>query len=402
MSRKPIPKMTPRERMLAAYRNQIPDRVPVSPEIWTATVIDHTGLPFHRLSGPFADVDYIKAWYDTQEYFGFDAWILAEFEQADEGDSYSIERSSSFVDDNTIETINVIKTKEGDLRSVSRTNDMYDGWMREHPVKVFERDFPAYMEYTMCEAGQLDTGQITHALKVVGEGGLVSVNLGELFISYIAYGREGDIGQTLLDIYDHERFLLDVRGRYTDYLCARIDLAAKVPGLESVFINCGYSDGGVLGPETYSYWEIPLLKSIADHAGRYGLPLHLHQHGRCRRIVPLVAQTGVSVIDSLEAPSANGDVEDLAELKKETEGKIALKGNIDPNNILKNGTLKQIEDAVKECIDKAGAGGGYILSTGDSALMGTPEDHLFLLSETGQKYGDIYRSAARLETEREK
>ena len=31
--------MTPRERMLIAYQNKLPDRVPVSPEIWDAVAL---------------------------------------------------------------------------------------------------------------------------------------------------------------------------------------------------------------------------------------------------------------------------------------------------------------------------------------------------------------------------
>ena len=382
--------MTSKERLLAAYRNRIPDRVPVSPEIWTATVIEHAGQPFHRLSGPFADMDFIKEWYDTQKYFGFDAWILAELDQEESGENYDQKKTSRFLDENTIETVAEIKTIKGNLRTVSRTNDEYDGWMIEHPVKVFERDFPAYMEYSMFDVEHLGTAQVLHALEVVGGGGLVSANLGELFLSYLAYAREGDIGQTLLDIFDYEDFLLEVRDRYMDFLCQKIDLTAKIPGLQSLFINCGYSDGGTLGPIVYERWEIPLLKKIAAHAQKYDLPLHLHQHGKCRKVVPLVAETGVSIIDSLEAPSANGDVEDLAALKKEAVGRIALKGNIDPLNILKKGTLRQIEETVAACVEAAGIGGGFILSTGDSVISGTPEEHLFCFAEAGRKYGAIY------------
>ena len=382
--------MTSEERMLAAYMNQIPDRVPVSPEIWTATVIDHTGQPFHKLSGPFADMDFVQEWYDTQKYFGFDAWILAEFDRGESGDNFEQKSESRFLDENTIETVTEIKTTKGNLRTISRTNEEYDGWMAEHPVKDFERDFPAYAEYSMSDTPKFGTDQIKHALEVTGDGGLVSANLGELFISYLAYAREGDIGQTLLDIFDYEEFLLDVRDRYIAFINEKIDIASEVPGLKSVFINCGYSDGGTLGPSVYEKWEIPLLKKIAARAKEYDLPLHLHQHGKCKKIVPLVARTGVSIIDSLEAPSANGDVDDLADLKKEAGGRIALKGNIDPLNTLKYGTKQQIEDAVKACIEAAGKGGGYILSTGDSAISGTPEDNLFCLAEAGISYGKIY------------
>jgi len=42
--------------MLAAYRGEQPDCVPVSPEIWNATSIEVSGRPFYELVGPFAEV----------------------------------------------------------------------------------------------------------------------------------------------------------------------------------------------------------------------------------------------------------------------------------------------------------------------------------------------------------
>ncbi len=50
--------MTPRERLLTAYRRGIPDRVPVSPELWDATAIAVSGRPWHELVGPFAQASW--------------------------------------------------------------------------------------------------------------------------------------------------------------------------------------------------------------------------------------------------------------------------------------------------------------------------------------------------------
>ena len=53
--------MTSKERMLAAYKRQEADRRPVTPEIWSATVLEYKGVPFHKYLGPFADEDYTSA-----------------------------------------------------------------------------------------------------------------------------------------------------------------------------------------------------------------------------------------------------------------------------------------------------------------------------------------------------
>jgi hypothetical protein len=380
--------MTPRERMLAAYKLLQPDRVPISPEIWSATVLEFKNEPFFRYIGPFADKDFIDAWFETQQYFGCDPWILVGLDEPTEGENFKILKKSYFLNSETIQTEVIINTCKGILYEVRRTNEQYDGWCIEHPVKNFVRDMPTYVQVTLTDPWSHETNSINRALSIVGDNGLVSANLGELFISYLAFAREGNIGQTLIDLFDYEDYIRELHTRYIDYMCKKVERLSSVEGLDCVFINCGYSDGGVLGPNYYLKWEVPLLSTIARKAKEFGLVLHLHQHGKCRRLLNMIADTGANLVDSLERPTANGDVVDLSKVKKEVGSKIALKGNIDPINVLKNGTRAQISEQVKACIEDAAYNGGYILGTGDSVVEGTPFENIFELVNAGMKYGN--------------
>lgn len=373
--------------MVAAYKREIPDRVPISPEIWSATVLEYKQEEFHKYLGPFAEKDFVEAWLDTQRYFGCDPWILVDLDEPLEGENFKVSRKSYFLQSDLIQTEIEINTSKGKLNSIKRTNKEYDGWNFEHPVKIFEKDMPPYVAYTLSDPYLSDVSTISRVIGMVGENGLVSANLGELFVSYLAYSREGDIGQTLIDLFDHEMYLESLHKEYIDYMCRKVDRLSKVAGLDSIFINCGYSDGGVLGPSIYNKWEIPLLAAIAEKAKQYGFVFHLHQHGKCKKILNMIADAGVSLVDSLERPSANGDIDNLAEVKKEIGGQIALKGNIDPINVLKNGTLADIRRQALECIEAAAGNGGFILGTGDSVVEGTPFENIFALVETGLQYG---------------
>jgi uroporphyrinogen decarboxylase len=46
-----------------------------------------------------------------------------------------------------------------------------------------------------------------------------------------------------------------------------------------------------------------------------------------------------------------------------------------------------VERAAKQAIDDAGAGGGFLLSTGDQCGRDTPEANLFKLVEVAKTYG---------------
>ena len=66
--------MTPKERFLAAMRNEIPDRVPVAPDISTYIPTKRTGLPFWDVHF-FGAYPLWQAYLEAADYYGMDAWV---------------------------------------------------------------------------------------------------------------------------------------------------------------------------------------------------------------------------------------------------------------------------------------------------------------------------------------
>ena len=95
---------------------------------------------------------------------------------------------------------------------------------------------------------------------------------------------------------------------------------------------------------------------------------------------------GVNIVCPL-LPPPQGDVEDLARVKGLYGQRIALKGNVDPIEVLLKGTPADVERAVRRCIRAAAPGGGYILGTADSTVIGTPFENIHAFVEAGRKYG---------------
>ena len=66
--------MTPRQRMLTAMRNGIPDRVPVAPDTSNMIPCRLTGKPFWDIY-LYQDPPLWQAYIDAAKYFGIDGWI---------------------------------------------------------------------------------------------------------------------------------------------------------------------------------------------------------------------------------------------------------------------------------------------------------------------------------------
>ena len=82
-----------------------------------------------------------------------------------------------------------------------------------------------------------------------------------------------------------------------------------------------------------------------------------------------------------------GDV-DLKTVKARIGDRVCLKGNIDLLYVLKEGSSSQVEAAVRQAIQAAGPGGGYILATSDAVRDGTPVENVRAFCAAGRKYGN--------------
>jgi len=386
--------MTPRERMLAAYRNQQPDRVPVSPEIWDATSIEVDGRPWHELVGPFAREPWWKIHLRAFQYFGADAWIVAEpsllFPKGCE-----IQCDSQWIAPDTIETRTIYRTPCGELRAVSRTTPIYAGWLIEHPIKRFPEDMKAYEPIFFPDPGSFRAQGIDEIIKGVGEEGLVTASVGELFTSALASLREGGYSQLLNDLLDHPDYCRELRNRFISHQAALAEAICKQTEAQALFINSGYAAPPITSPAFYREWDLPALAAVGEVARRCGVSLHLHQHGRVGVLMEDLIGAGVSIVCPL-LPPPQGDVKDLAEVKRRFGSRIALKGNIDPFGVLLQGTPEQVEEEVKACIAAGAAGGGFVLGTADSTLPGTPFDNLRAFVAAGRKYGDYESGDTRI------
>jgi uroporphyrinogen decarboxylase len=75
---------------------------------------------------------------------------------------------------------------------------------------------------------------------------------------------------------------------------------------------------------------------------------------------------------------------DMAEARQRL-GNKPVSGNLDPT-ILKYGSKEQIEQAVRDCIDKAGGPGKHLLNLGHGVMQGTPEQNVKYLVDECKRY----------------
>jgi len=379
--------LTPRERMLTAYKGGQADSVPVSPELWDATAIAVNGAPFYQLMGPFAERPWWKTHLECFEYFRADAWIVpasgpTERQQAiRKAESYFVDREKT-----TVETRLTYRTERGTLHGIARTTNAYADWLLRHPVETFPQDMQAYGEYFFDDPAACDLSEIREALAGVGEKGLVTPLVGELYTSFLGTVREGGIAQTLLDLFDYPDDARRLRDRYIEYVSELTRVVLERTGAQAIFVNSNYSGPPIVSPAVYREWDKPVLAAVSAVCHKHGAPLHLHQHGYTAMLLEDLIEAGVDIVCPLLAPP-QGDISDLAELKRRFGSRIALKGHVDPIAVLLRQSPREVEAEVIRCINAAAPGGGYILGTADSTVLDTPFENLHAFVEAGRRHG---------------
>lgn len=380
--------MTSKQRFLAALTGkELPDRVPIAPDI--------SGQVPARLSGhTFWDVflrqkyprwmNYVAA----ADHFGMDAWIGSClgpcYTYRQNSRVHTTVRETENPEKETIDAFTTHHTPDGDLTSARR----YPKWDSDAPleglIKDMEVDFPKYRWLH-----QLPTGIDLDAMRPPREAcekrqwayGLALECPG---LQSFQGSFEGGLINMSYAVYDHPDMMEEMRVMATERAirCTQLALQAKPDYLLL------HASGAITlaSPDLFRQFALPGIREMARLAHEAGVPTMLHSCGKSRDLLDILAEeTQVDLLNPLEAYPA-GDV-DLAEAKRSRGHKISLMGNLHTSNIMLFGKPEDVTREARKALTAAGNGGRFILSTGDQCPRDTPDENIFALVEAGKKDG---------------
>lgn len=167
---------------------------------------------------------------------------------------------------------------------------------------------------------------------------------------------------------EHLHKLLDYA---VDASLAWVKLFMEETGCQKVGISDPVTSMDVLGYRYFTEFSKPyfakLFSGIMEITGKKP---SVHICGHTKKIWQDLAELGV-VNFSLD------NCEDLAEAKACVGDRMFLSGNVAPVDVMLNGTIDDVMDAVQVCIQKgADSPAGYMLMTGCQVPIGTPKENL--------------------------
>jgi len=165
-----------------------------------------------------------------------------------------------------------------------------------------------------------------------------------------------------------------------------IEMAREAAGRGVQIVSTGddyaYNSGPMVSPAMFEDIFGDALYRVMGAFKEMGLYVIKHTDGNIMPIIDLIIDSGIDCLDPID-PVAGMN---LGEIKRKYGERICIKGNVDCANTL---TLHGVEETIgetKKCIETAGPGGGYILSSSNTIHASVKPENYTAMLDTWKKY----------------
>jgi uroporphyrinogen decarboxylase len=145
----------------------------------------------------------------------------------------------------------------------------------------------------------------------------------------------------------------DVMAGVAEIVCKRDITALYVQ--DDIACNTGL----LISPEQLEEFVVPYWKKVMDVAHAHEKPIFFHSDGKVDEAYELFDRLGVRMLNPLQP-----ELQDIGVFKEQYHGRMGLYGGLETRAI-HSMTPGELRAHVREAFDKAGPGGGLIISSHD-------------------------------------
>jgi uroporphyrinogen decarboxylase len=188
-------------------------------------------------------------------------------------------------------------------------------------------------------------------------------------------------------LYDDPGLITDVLKISNEYYkeAARLSVAAGCIGMW-ISDDFGDSTHELLSLAHFREYILPYLNDLVEYIDGLHVPVLLHSCGHITGYLDDLAQTKIASIHPLQRTAGM----DLRAVKEKYGNRFCLIGNIDSSRTLPFGTPVEVAAEVREAIDIAAPGGGYVLASDHSLHDGIPLENILEMFRVGSEYGGSF------------
>ncbi len=199
----------------------------------------------------------------------------------------------------------------------------------------------------------------------------------------LSWSLRGKMETLFIDYIENPEFAKELAEISTCYCCELFSLAFEV-GVDAIILegDLAMNMTTLMSPAHYREFIKPYHLKIVETVHKKGGKIAKHSDGNLWPILDDLIEVGFDGVHPIQPQCM-----DIKEVKKYCGDRICLMGNIDCMEILPDGTIEEVEKTVKETIEIASPGGGYILSSSNSIHPGCKPENFIAMVRFAKKYG---------------
>lgn len=230
-----------------------------------------------------------------------------------------------------------------------------------------------------------DFSRVRYVIEKLGDDKAHMVSITDPF--KVSWRRTGGMQNLLVHYMLEPRLVHDLARIATDFDMAAVDMAVDA-GADVIIMpgDLAGEETTLMSPDQYREYIKPYHREIVEHAHSRGVRIVKHSDGNVWPILEDFVEVGFDGVHPIQPQCM-----DIAEVKKALSGRACILGNIDCRNLLVFGTEEEVDETVKETIEAAGPGGGYIMTSSNSIHPGCRAENYVAMVKAAHRYG-IYES----------
>jgi uroporphyrinogen decarboxylase len=169
----------------------------------------------------------------------------------------------------------------------------------------------------------------------------------------------------------------------TDYIMEVADIAVE-QGADIIALDgdLAFSQTTLMSPAQYEEFILPYHREITEHVHKSGKLVFKHSDGNMGPIMDGIVEAGFDGFHPVQPQCM-----DIGEVKARYGDRLCILGNIDCMHLLPFGSEEEVEEAVKKTIAAAAPGGGYIISSSNSIHPGCKPENYIAMVKAARRYG---------------
>ena len=155
--------------------------------------------------------------------------------------------------------------------------------------------------------------------------------------------------------------------------------------IDIVFISddMGMQDSMLISLESWETHFKQRLKNWCDLIHSYGKKVLYHTDGAVLPLIPGLIECGVDILNPIQHVCPGMD---RTKLKEQFGKDLIFHGGVENQRILPMGTVDEVIEETRKCLDTLGKDGGYICCSCHNVQAGTPVENILAMIDTVKNY----------------